>query len=163
MGHLVVAALSANFRTSLVAIPWDVEAFTQDVVLALSKEVRSVPDILSGTNMTKLSWKKRSSIKKHGRVACNSLALMLEHKVLPDMVAHDGVDTCQIALESIFKCVDCLGTTLDEKVIIAAILAFRALPSSSLARVSGKSGLVGKALVSCISFLAKVRLLKECL
>ena len=157
IGHLVVAILTEGFRASAVTITWDVDAFAQEVVLALSKRVSSVPCVISGSNTTKLSWKQRSSIKKHGRVACNSLALMLQ---LPDWAARHGV-SCQIALKSIFKCVDCLGTSLDEKIIIAAMLAFQALPSSSLAKVSGRSCLVGKALVSCIAFLSKVRSLEN--
>lgn len=158
IGHLTVLLLDESYRVSLVAVPWNVDLFCQNVVLAMSEKVSSVPTVLSNSCGARLSWKQRSNIKKHGRIACNSLALMLQNLRISDMAAHDGVVPCQTALKSIFKCVNCLGTTLDEKVIVAAILASRALPSSSLARVSGKSGLVGKTIVSCISFLAKVRL-----
>lgn len=157
---MVVVVLSENYRNSLSDIAWDLDGFCLDVVLALLAKVDSITTVLSCNNhggTTGLSWKQRSSIKKHGRVACNSLALMMRHSQFVEMstTCNDGVAPCQLALCSLFKVIDCLGTMLDEKVIIAAMLAFRALPSASLARVSGKSGHVGKTLVACVAFLAK--------
>jgi len=157
LGHLTVVVLNKKNHTAVTQIDtsWDLMKFCRDVVVALSTKIDSLLTLLPASNVGHLSWKQRSSIKKQGRVACNSLALLMRHELFLEMsTLADGNNPCQKALESLYKIIECVSL-LDEKAVIAAMLAFQALPSASLTRVSGKSGLVGKVLVICILFLAR--------
>ncbi|CAB9520853.1 expressed unknown protein [Seminavis robusta] len=69
-----------------------------------------------------------------------------------------GVDafcTTVNALGSVVRCIQSLGTSLDEKVVIAAMSCLQTLSPTSLARISAKSELVGNAMVASICYLAK--------
>ena len=156
IGHFGVVILRDEYHKNGELLPWDVDEFSAQIVCSLSEKVDMVPALLDAEKRRGLSWKQRSIIKKHGRIACNSLALILKCWILRETWS----DACLVALQkaviSVAKCVECLGSALDEKVLVASMQVLLSLSSSDLARISGKSGLVGNALVSCILFLAKV-------
>jgi hypothetical protein len=150
---LAAVALRADCTKALEQLDWGADSFCAGVVGTLTDKVAAVPVLVrsveSGT--CTLSWKQRSTAKKHGRIACNTLALLLKHWSIPD----EALAVWHPALGALVKCVESLGTSLDEKVIIAAIAALQAASPSALARLSRKSGLVGNALIACISWMAK--------
>lgn len=153
VGHLAVVILRPDYSLALKQIGWNVEEFCRQSVCWLVQLVEAVPACVVGDRKLELSWKQRSVAKKHGRVACNTLVLFMKHWSVSDIT----IECIREALCSVVNCLESLGTALDDKFIIAATHVVRALPSSSLAKVSGKKCFVGKALVPCIHFIAQVR------
>jgi hypothetical protein len=153
VGHLAALALHTDCTKDLDELDWRVDTFCTEVVETLTDKVAAVSVLVrsveSGTST--LSWKQRSTAKKHGRVACNTLALLLKHWSIPE----EALVVWHAALGALVKCVESLGTSLDEKVIIAATAALQSVSPSALARMSRKSGLVGNALGACICWMAR--------
>jgi hypothetical protein len=91
------------------------------------------------------SWKERTAIKKHGWGASNSLATIFSDIVIDDAV----LEACQDAVAALVECLETLRV-IHEKVAISSIAALRSVQPCSLSRISGKSALVGRAVIACL-------------
>ena len=156
LGHLSALLFRRDFAQVLESCAWDWVSFVRQVIKKLSYKVEGVLTAIQGRRKSSLSWKHRSALKKHGRVASNSLTLVFKQLSSLDSLANETAGACLIAIKSLTVCIECLGSQLDSKVLVAAMSSFLALDSTLLSAVSGRSGTVGHALVSCILFLAPV-------
>lgn len=95
----------------------------------------------------KLTWKQRSSAKKHGWGACNSLSL-----VLPSAVATSDAETLAAAREAYRSLAACImqSDTMNEKVVLSAANAICAVPKAAMVEVSHRTGLTGPVLGHCL-------------
>lgn len=159
IGHLGCLVLRSDYQQALTQSQWDNDAFFSKLLSCLSIKVEDVEATIQGHDRSRnLSWKQRSAAKRHGRVACNTLALLFGvlSRRFPDL-SDAIVSGCQRAVHALISCVGYLQSPLNDKVIMAATAALRQLSSTLLSSLSGKSGMIGEAMVSCILFLGQVR------
>jgi hypothetical protein len=128
------------------------------VVESLSFKVEKALMAVAFTELARkntLSWKERSVAKRHGWGACNSLSLLFN---CSEMIREDGrmKSCCSTAFRLLTECIEKYWL-LNEKVTSSAMVAIRALSTSSLTQVAGRSGLIGQACAMCA-----VRLFEVC-
>jgi hypothetical protein len=94
-----------------------------------------------------MTWKERSSAKKHGWGACHSLGRIFH------AVAHDDPamnDALRRGVEQLSQCI-LRANALSEKVVLASMAALRELKPTWLDHIVGKSWMLGDALAGvCI-------------
>jgi hypothetical protein len=137
---------------------WDPLLFFRVVVESLSTKVERALMAVAFTKLARkntLSWKERSVAKRHGWGACNSLSLLFK---CSEMIREDGrmKSCCLTAFRLLTECIEKCWL-LNEKVTLSAMIAIRALSTSSLTQVAGRSGLIGQACATCA-----VRLFEVC-
>jgi hypothetical protein len=141
VGH--VGSLALLHRSCLDSQQLDrIAALHLQTLLSLARKIAFVAEDDGGLEAS-LSWKQRSQAKKHGWGTCNSLALLLSFETFPDN--DDAEGPYQTVLEVLVKCLE-LIRDIHEKIAIAAVGALKAIPLSYLPRISGRTGLVGRAI-----------------
>lgn len=120
------------------------------VLDGLTERVARAVALASKEKQSSMSWKERSTAKKHGWGACHSLG-----RVLGSITVLSESSIEQSLFRGVEQLIQCLkqAPLLSEKVILAAMAALRALKPLQLVGVTGKSGLVGDALVCCCLLL----------
>lgn len=153
VGH--VGRLALLNRPFLDTVQLDrVSSLHLTTLQSFTRKVAAVVDDPSGLDSS-LSWKQRSEAKKQGWGTCNSLALLLSFETFPDN--DDAERSYQAVVEIIVRCIERLRE-MHEKISIAAIGALKAIPSSDLPRITGRSGLVGRAICCCMLQVKEVRM-----
>lgn len=116
-------------------------------IQGLSFRVGRTLALASPEQQAQMSWKERSAAKKHGWGACYSLGRILGS--IHD--CNEGSDLEESVSNAVKQLVQCLtqSALLSEKVVLAAMVALRAIKPLVLVGVTGKSGLIGETLVVC--------------
>lgn len=116
----------------------------QAVVAMLSEKLRHV---MGGSTSSGLTWKERSSAKKHGWGSCHSLGLVLDCAI-----AIYNQDASRAACAVLSNCIN-HKPALSDKIVIAAIAALKQIEPSRFEVLSHRNGLIGLVISSCIELM----------
>jgi hypothetical protein len=144
VAHVICLMLREDHSVALETTIVEPRAFLNGVMKSLSTRIRLALSLARGGE-SKRSWKERQSVKKHGWGASNSLATIFSDIDVDDVV----LEACQDAVASLVECLEALQV-VHEKVAISSMAALRSVQLRSLSRISGKSALVGRAVISCL-------------
>jgi hypothetical protein len=117
------------------------------IVESLSGKLSKAVSLVSGEKRDNPTWRQRSAAKKHCWGACHSLAcifsglISLDNEVL--------IASCFKGVQQLITCIE-LSPPLNEKIALASISALCELGKQQLAELTGKSGLLGDSLGTCI-------------
>jgi hypothetical protein len=119
------------------------------VLASLTKKVDAVLSLLAEQERSVLTWKQRSTIKKHAWGACNTLSSIFAHESIfeDDELKH----TCDVAVAALFKCV-LNAKQINEKVACRASAALRCVPSTLLSSGRQANDIPG-CIIVCLSVL----------
>ena len=102
---------------------------------------------MGGSASSGLTWKERSSAKKHGWGSCHSLGLVLDCDI-----AIQNLDESREACAVLSNCMK-HHAALSDKVVIAAIAALKQIQPARFEVLSHRTGLIGLAISSCLAFM----------
>lgn len=142
LGHLSYLAFHEPYVSHLSRS--DSAVRFQMVVAKLTEKLRHA---MGGNASSKLTWKERSSAKKHGWGSCHSLGLLLGCDV-----AIQNLDESREACAALINCIK-QHTALSEKIVLAANAALKRLEPTHLESLSRRTGLVGLALSCCLELM----------
>lgn len=130
------------------------------IVDDLSCKLSNTLESLSNGKKETLTWKQRSAAKKHGWGACHSLACIFKGlSVLDNSVLSSS---CSEGVRQLILCMEKFYF-LNEKITLSAMAALCDLDTQHLAELTGKSGILGEAVATCINRLYEVSKLLPCL
>ena len=150
IGHVARLALDKNHAPSFETGGIEVTKFLSQVVFALKDRIVAVLDLTmkakeEQSTLSKLSWKRRSAIKKQSWGACNALAGLFEKGFCEPTI-------CGSVVECLVNCVrDALE--VNEKVALAAMRAIRSLHPDIQPNVL-HGDLLSDAVMSCVAVMA---------
>jgi hypothetical protein len=143
-GHLFFVALHDPYLSRLHE--FDLRSMFRS---SLNKLTTKVKEAVGGAGASHLTWKQRSSAKKHGRGACHSLSSLLDSVLATEP---SSLSDSQEALAALVSCLQ-RGSSLDSKFVVSAIGAFCQLEASKLQTLNQNTCLVGAALFSCLEIV----------
>eukprot|EP00934_Nitzschia_sp_Nitz4_P004051 Nitzschia sp. Nitz4//scaffold122_size67431//53195//56308//NITZ4_006094-RA/size67431-augustus-gene-0.59-mRNA-1//-1//CDS//3329534430//4041//frame0 len=118
----------------------------------LSKRLVQTVALSSLEKRAGLTWKERSSAKKHGWGCCNAMGTILgfaQGRVLEVLSLRDATFGSMVQLTECFK----IHVSLTEKVVISVMAALRSLGPLILGRLVEKTGLIGEDIAICACLL----------
>lgn len=125
------------------------------IIEGLSGKLCKALNLVSDNAKGSLTWRQRSTAKKHCWGASHSLSCIFKGLVLPDHYALTA--SCSEGVRLLIVCVDKFYS-LNEKIALASMSAICGLDKQQLAELAGKSGILGEALGTCIPRLYQVSL-----
>lgn len=138
------------------------ENMTTEAAQIVEKTISSLMEILNrtillttnGPNGLALTWKQRSTAKKHCWGACNSLGCIFRglHSLENPLL----VVACTEGVRRIIDCVE-KYYTMNQKIASSAMSALCEVDSQILAELTGKSGILGETMASCLKRLHELR------
>jgi hypothetical protein len=144
VAHAVCLLLREDHSVAFKNTTVEPRAFLNGVMKSLSTRIRLCISLARGGKLER-SWKERTAIKKHGWGASNSLATIFSDVVIDNAV----LEACQDAVAALVECMETLRV-VHEKVAISSMAALRSIQPRCLVRISGKSALVGRAVIACL-------------
>jgi hypothetical protein len=144
VAHAVCLLLREDHSAAFKDTTVEPRAFLNGVMKSLSTRILLCISLARG-GKSERSWKERTAIKKHGWGASNSLATIFSDIVIDDAV----LEACQDAVAALVECLEALQV-VHEKVALSSMVALRSVQPRSLSRLSGKSALVGRAVITCL-------------
>jgi hypothetical protein len=143
VGHVAHLAFHEPYLSGLSAPQVD-ESF-QSTVEKLSEKLRQG---MGGRDSSGLTWKQRSSAKKHGWGCCHSLGLALACDV-----AINNLDESRAGCRALQACLE-QNAAVTEKTVMASIAAFLRLETYHLEAFSRGTGLVGMVVSCCLTLIS---------
>jgi len=116
-------------------------------LLIIGKLCQKIYQASDCSTISSMTWKERSSAKKHGWGACHALGHVLCCSVATEPHILTKSQTACAAIVSCIKQYE----SLNEKIIIAAGGALRRIDLSRLELLCHRSGILGTALSSCLN------------
>jgi len=122
---------------------------TQLFILVVVKLCQKVRQASKDTSTSSMSWKERSSAKKHGWGACHALG----HILCCSLATKPQIlNKSQEACGAIVSCIN-KYELLNEKIIVAAGGALQRITHSHLVLMCHRTGILGTALSGCLNIV----------
>lgn len=143
VGHVAYLAFHEPYLSGLSA--HHVDTSFRATVEKLSEKLRHG---MGGRDSSGLTWKQRSSAKKHGWGCCHSLGLALDCDV-----AMKNLDESRAGCRALKACLE-QYTAVTEKTVMASIAAFLRLDKTQLEAFSRGTGIVGMIVSCCLTLMS---------